>query len=79
MAHYVFPAKGPLAHGQETIEIHPFLNGTRPLHVLLTGGASCPDGIIQQVITRINGLFPAGEIRPVEDVLEDITRASAAG
>ena len=26
-----------------------------PRYVLLTGGASCPDGIIQQVIKRING------------------------
>jgi 4-hydroxy-3-methylbut-2-enyl diphosphate reductase len=38
--------------------------------ILLTGGASCPDGIIQQVIHRINSFFPAEEIRPIEEILE---------
>ena len=40
--------------------------------MLITGGASCPDGIIQQVITRINAFFPAGSLRSVEDVLRDL-------
>ena len=43
-----------------------------PKRVLITGGASCPDGIIQQVITRINGFFPPGELRGVADVLRDL-------
>ncbi len=43
-----------------------------PKRVLITGGASCPDGIIQQVITRINGFFPAAELRSVGDVLRDL-------
>ncbi|MSU65016.1 MAG: 4-hydroxy-3-methylbut-2-enyl diphosphate reductase [Opitutus sp.] len=42
-----------------------------PKRILITGGASCPDGIIQQVITRINGFFPAATLRSVEDVLRD--------
>ena len=46
--------------------------GTAPRRVLITGGASCPDGIIQQVITRINGFFPAGRLRRVADVLHDL-------
>ena len=41
--------------------------------VLITGGASCPDGIIQHVITRINSFFPASTLRPVEDVLRDLS------
>ena len=45
-----------------------------PKRVLVTGGASCPDGIIQQVITRINSFFPAGQLRPVADVLADLKR-----
>ncbi len=44
----------------------------RPKHVLITGGASCPDGIIQQVIARINSFFPVASIRPIEDVLRDL-------
>ncbi len=37
--------------------------------VLVTGGASCPDGIIQQVIARLNALWPADALRPIEAVL----------
>jgi 4-hydroxy-3-methylbut-2-enyl diphosphate reductase len=47
-----------------------------PKRVLITGGASCPDGIIQQVITRINGFFPPGQLRSVADVLRDLEPAS---
>jgi 4-hydroxy-3-methylbut-2-en-1-yl diphosphate reductase len=43
-----------------------------PKRVLITGGASCPDGIIQQVITRINSFFPAEKLRRIEDVLADL-------
>ena len=43
-----------------------------PKRVLITGGASCPDGIIQQVITRINGFFPPGQLRSIADVLRDL-------
>ncbi|MEO7414696.1 MAG: 4-hydroxy-3-methylbut-2-enyl diphosphate reductase [Opitutaceae bacterium] len=43
--------------------------------VLITGGASCPDGIIQQVITRINSFFPKAELRDLDDVLRSLDRA----
>ena len=46
--------------------------GGAPKRVLITGGASCPDGIIQQVITRINGFFPPDQLRSVADVLRDL-------
>lgn len=50
-----------------------FLTGLEPpVRILLTGGASCPDGIIQQVITRVNSLFPAEQIRSVSEVLDDL-------
>jgi len=48
---------------------------TAPKRVLITGGASCPDGIIQQVITRINSFFPPGQLRNVDDVLRDLESA----
>ncbi|MSU47902.1 MAG: 4-hydroxy-3-methylbut-2-enyl diphosphate reductase [Opitutus sp.] len=44
-----------------------------PKRVLITGGASCPDGIIQQAITRINSFFPAEQLRSVDDVLLDFS------
>jgi 4-hydroxy-3-methylbut-2-en-1-yl diphosphate reductase len=73
--HYVFPAHGP-GRGHDVMEIHPLPAGNKPFRVLLTGGASCPDGIIQQVIIRINSLFPAHELRPIKAVLADVERAS---
>lgn len=67
--HYVFPASGP-AHGGH-VETHPLWPegpGGRPRRILITGGASCPDGVIQQVITRINSLFPPENLRSIETV-----------
>lgn len=49
--------------------------GATPKRVLITGGASCPDGIIQQVITRINSFFPTGALRPIDAVLKDLESA----
>lgn len=69
--HYVFPAAG---HGKGGhMEVHPLWPGDdRPKTVLITGGASCPDGLIQQVITRINSFFPPDRLRRVEEVLQDL-------
>ncbi len=68
--HYIFPYNLP--HGPATIEEErPLFNApVKKPHILLTGGASCPDGIIQQVISRINSFFPPDEIRSMSDVLE---------
>jgi 4-hydroxy-3-methylbut-2-en-1-yl diphosphate reductase len=76
--HYVFPAHGPgSGHSHDTMETHPLPSAIgKPFRVLLTGGASCPDGIIQQVIVRINGLFPSDQLRPIEAVLAEVERAS---
>ena len=43
-----------------------------PKRVLVTGGASCPDGIIQQVIARINSFFPLDKLRSPAAVLADL-------
>ncbi len=56
---------------KESEVVRPFLDISRPRQrILLTGGASCPDGIIQQVIHRINSFFPPEQIRSVESILE---------
>ena len=72
--HYVFPAAGHGRGGHS--EIHPLwpADDDTPKRVLITGGASCPDGLIQQVITRINSLFPSGSLRDVDAVLADLSR-----
>jgi 4-hydroxy-3-methylbut-2-enyl diphosphate reductase len=74
--HYLFPAKGTHGQGHDAIETRRFPAGTtgRPLRVLLTGGASCPDGIIQQVITRINSLFPAQSLHSIDEVLAGLRK-----
>ncbi len=65
--HYVFPTRRPGPSG--TMERREFPCGGDPLRILITGGASCPDGLIQQVVARINSFFPPERLRPVEDVL----------
>jgi 4-hydroxy-3-methylbut-2-en-1-yl diphosphate reductase len=72
--HYVFPAHGRTQVGH--IEVYPLWPGDfSRKRVLITGGASCPDGLIQQVITRINALWPEGQLRSVDSVLAELEAA----
>ena len=74
VAHYVFPSHGPGGASGHT-ELRPLWPGetfARPRRILITGGASCPDGLIQAVITRINTLFPADRLRPISAVLTEL-------
>lgn len=75
--HYVFPgheAAGSSHAGH--VETHPLWpDDLSRKRVLITGGASCPDGIIQQVIHRINSLWPPERLRPIEAVLADLEAA----
>jgi 4-hydroxy-3-methylbut-2-en-1-yl diphosphate reductase len=78
--HYVFPAKGlpgQMGHVERRPlwDDFPHAPGGPPRRILVTGGASCPDGIIQQVIARINSFYPAGSLRDIESVLADLSRA----
>jgi len=69
--HYVYVGGSP--GRTERRPLWPERSSTStPKRVLITGGASCPDGIIQQVITRINSFFSPTELRPVEAVLRDL-------
>lgn len=71
--HYVFPS---ISHGRpqgQTVRRAAGLtHEKRAQRVLITGGASCPDGIIQQVISRLNALWPAETLRPIEVVLTEL-------
>lgn len=68
--HYVFPYHLDRLP-EKSEEVRPFLADTEGVpSILLTGGASCPDGIIQQVIQRINSFYPREALRPVEEILE---------
>jgi len=70
--HHVFPATSHGAHGHGTERRPLWPNDAGPKRVLVTGGASCPDGIIQQVIRRINSFFPASSLRSLDAVLQDL-------
>jgi 4-hydroxy-3-methylbut-2-enyl diphosphate reductase len=76
--HYAFPAKGLPGEGGhvERRALWPAGTSGVPLRILVTGGASCPDGIIQQVISRINSFFPEGRLRSVDAVLGDLEPAA---
>jgi len=68
--HFVFPyARGAQGH-KERRPLWDSLESKK--HVLITGGASCPDGIIQQVITRLNSFFPPKSLRPIDSLLEEL-------
>lgn len=68
--HYTFPYNLTERPRQTEVE-RPFLSESgHPPCILLTGGASCPDGIIQQVIHRINSFFPPEKLRSVEAILQ---------
>ena len=54
-------------------EVHPLWPGDdTPKRVLITGGASCPDGLVQQVVTRLNSFFPPSGLRTIDAVLADL-------
>jgi 4-hydroxy-3-methylbut-2-en-1-yl diphosphate reductase len=71
--HYVFPAAGH-GKGGGHMDKRPLWTDLSPKRVLLTGGASCPDGLVQQVITRINSFFPPASLRSADDVLKDLEK-----
>ena len=70
--HYVFPAKAGETAGGRTEPRALWPGASAPRRVLVTGGASCPDGIIQQVVTRINGFFAPSLLRSLDEVLGDL-------
>jgi 4-hydroxy-3-methylbut-2-enyl diphosphate reductase len=76
--HFVFPASGPAQGGHSVVKpLWPEGVSAVPRRILITGGASCPDGVIQQVITRINSLFPEGQLRSINEVQAAIEAAAA--
>jgi 4-hydroxy-3-methylbut-2-en-1-yl diphosphate reductase len=69
--HYVFPSAGRGSAGH-TEMLPLWTDCSTPKTVLITGGASCPDGLVQQVVSRINALFPPERLRNIDEVLADL-------
>jgi 4-hydroxy-3-methylbut-2-enyl diphosphate reductase len=57
-------------HGKEKVTTHSFLPEKRPVKIILTSGASCPDTLVDRVMMRLAGFFP--EAMEVDDVLAGI-------
>jgi 4-hydroxy-3-methylbut-2-enyl diphosphate reductase len=49
-----------------------WLNGGDPPTILMTCGASCPDSIVERIVTRITGFFENS--RTFDDVMRDVER-----
>ncbi|HVZ55607.1 MAG TPA: 4-hydroxy-3-methylbut-2-enyl diphosphate reductase [Chitinophagaceae bacterium] len=45
-------------HHRQELESEGYLPATRPLRILVTSGASCPDALVEGVIRKLAGYFP---------------------
>ena len=75
ICHYNFPYSLNNISDSTNVE-RPFISISGTPRILLTGGASCPDGIVQQVIHRINGFFPQESLRPIDEIIASIESRS---
>lgn len=56
-------------HQQKTIQIKDYLPQKRPLNILITSGASCPDAIVEHVIKRLISLIQTD--KTIEDLIAE--------
>ncbi len=70
--HYLYIGSGAGRTEQRAL----WRDDAAPKRVLVTGGASCPDGIIQQVISRINSFFPATALHSCDEVVRKLESAA---
>ena len=57
-------------HTKKLVESSDFLPNKQPLKIIITSGASCPDSMLEEVITRINGFYT--DTFPINEVLSHI-------
>jgi len=58
-------------HTKEEILTGNYLPPTRPVRILLTSGASCPDSIVEAVINRFSRFFNAH--KTIDEILSQVT------
>lgn len=56
-------------HGKQEIQGRQWLPAQHPVKLLITSGASCPDALVEGVISRLAGFFP--DARTPEDLAAD--------
>ncbi len=59
-------------HRKLMVETDGWMPPKRPLEVVLTAGASCPDALLDEVLQKIVGWF-GKDVRPMEEVLAPFT------
>ena len=62
--HFDYPNKKHLSSSN-------FLPDKKPVRIILTSGASCPDSVIEGVIHKINSFY--SDINPVEEVIKHLS------
>lgn len=55
-------------HNKEKVATHAYLPETKPVKIILTSGASCPDTLVDRVMLKLAGFFKEG--RTVEEVMK---------
>lgn len=56
-------------HAKERIATHSYIPDKKPVKIILTSGASCPDSVVDRVLLRLLSLFEG--TRPVEEILAE--------
>jgi 4-hydroxy-3-methylbut-2-enyl diphosphate reductase len=69
--HYIFISQPGNPEQGKLVKRNFLTPRDEPFNILVTGGASCPDGLIQQVISRINSFYPDTCLRSIDEVLKD--------
>jgi len=49
-----------------------YLPSLQPVNILLTSGASCPDAVVEAIIKKLTGFYPAS--KSIEDMIEIFTK-----
>ncbi|RIV27633.1 4-hydroxy-3-methylbut-2-enyl diphosphate reductase [Fibrisoma montanum] len=56
-------------HTKQEVVTEDYLSADRPITVLLTCGASCPDAVVEGILVKLVSFFP--EARSVDEVMND--------
>lgn len=59
-------------HTKQEVVTPNFIPRTRPITVLLTCGASCPDAVVEGILLKLLSFFP--DAQPIQAVMESITQ-----
>ncbi|RRA98997.1 4-hydroxy-3-methylbut-2-enyl diphosphate reductase [Larkinella rosea] len=62
-------------HTKQEVVTENFLTDQKPVTVLLTCGASCPDAVVEGILLKIVSFF--ADARPVDDVMAEVNRQFA--